>query len=122
MSKRITGYMLVDVLELLGIENQSVFSRSGLAELLCQPARGMYDAEQVEAWAERLARRRAWIALGVLSSKSALLDAPDDDSYDFACPRCGALACHKPPADAAEMEAWVGGVEWPAACSKCGKL
>lgn len=107
------AYSLADTLALLHLDSASTLYRSGLD--LPQPARGVYEADAVEAWADRLARRRARIRLGLTSDKSPLVDAPTDDSFDLVCPACGRLAVQKPWTRVEEAEA----DDWPAACGWC---
>jgi hypothetical protein len=119
------SYALDAVLELLALPSNSTFYRSGLAGCIAHYPPGVYDAEAVEEWAQRLARRRALIALGVLSDKSPLVDAPTADDYDVPCPACDRLATVKPPQDEGEQtafRAWSVGdaADYPAACGWCG--
>lgn len=119
------SYALDAVLELLGLPSNSTFYRSGLGECIAHYPPGVYDALDVEDWAQRLARRRALIALGVLSDKAALVDAPTADDYDVPCPECGQVATARPPQDKAEraaFRAWSMGEAdaYPAACGWCG--
>lgn len=113
MSPAFRAYDLAATLALLGLDSASTLYRSGLN--IPQPARGVYDADAVEDWSDRLARRRARIRLGLMGETSALADAPTDDSYDFPCPACGRLAVQKPWTRIEEAEA----AEWPAACGWC---
>ncbi len=121
------SYALDAVLELLRLPSNSTFYRSGLAGCIAHYPPGVYDALDVEEWAQRLARRRALIALGVLSDKAALVDAPTADDYDVPCPECGQVATARPPQDDDERAAyrsWSTGVDgaddYPAACGWCG--
>lgn len=119
------SYALAAVLELLALPSNSTFYRSGLADRIAHYPPGVYDADDVEDWAQRLARRRAFIALGVLSDKAALVDAPTADDYDAPCPACDRLATVRPPQDEAEQaafRAWSMGDadDYPAACGWCG--
>jgi predicted DNA-binding transcriptional regulator AlpA len=106
-------------------------SRNGIyvgikrGELTPVPVQPKLSRAQVEEWAQRLARRRALIALGVLSDKSPLVDAPTADDYDVPCPACDRLATVKPPQDEGEQtafRAWSVGdaADYPAACGWCG--
>lgn len=119
------SYALPAVLELLGLPNNSTFYRSGLADHIAHYPPGVYDADDVEDWAQRLARRRALVALGALSDKSALVDAPTADDYDAPCPACDRLATVRPPqgeVEQAAFRAWSMGdpADYPVACGWCG--
>ena len=109
------SYALDAVLELLALPSNSTFYRSGLAGCIAHYPPGVYDAEAVEEWSDRLARRRARIRLGLASDKTPLADAPADDSYDLVCPACGRLAVQEPWTTGEEVEA----DNWPAACGWC---
>lgn len=110
------SYALAAVLELLVLPSNSTFYRSGLGECIAHYPPGVYDADAVEEWSDRLARRRARVRLGLTSETSALTAAPTDDSYDLVCPSCGRLAVQKPWTTVEEAEA----DDWPAACGWCG--
>lgn len=120
------SYHLAGVEKQLGIDRKSLFV-SGLADLIQQYEIGghaHYDATDVERWADRLARRRALIRLGVLHEKVSLIEAPQYDEYDFPCPECNGLATWKPPQTDEEWKAWQKlhedeSMEYPAACSRC---
>lgn len=114
MKSSFRAYDLETTLALLGLDSASTLYRSGLD--IPQPARGVYEADAVEDWSDRLARRRAYIRLGLKGDKSALADAPSDDSYDLVCPSCGRLAVQKPWTHVEEVEA----ADWPSACGWCG--
>lgn len=107
------AYDIHDTLALLGLDSATTLYRSGLE--LPQPARGVYDADAVDEWSDRLARRRARVRLGVTADKAPLAAAPADDSYDLLCPACGKLAQHQPWTRAEEIES----ADWPAACGWC---
>lgn len=108
------SYALADVLELLRLPSNSTFYRSGLSECIARYPPGVYDADAVEEWSDRLARRRARIRLGLMSETSALVAAPGDDGYDLVCPACGRLAVQRPWTSAKEGER-----DLPAACGWC---
>jgi len=108
------SYALDAVLELLALPSNSTFYRSGLGAIIARYPPGVYDALDVEEWAQRLARRRARIRLGLASDKTPLADAPADDSYDLVCPACGRLAVQEPWTTVEEADAY------PAACGWCG--
>lgn len=116
------SYTLADTLELLGLSNPGNLHNAHLPITKYSP--GVYDAEQVEDWAQRLARRRAWIALDCLGEKARLADAPATDMYDVPCPECESTATLKRPDTEEEREAWIEYhaerlTTWPAACGWC---
>jgi len=120
------SYHLAGMLERLGM-SRSTFSRAGLAAHIRMCAAGNhthYDAADVVEWADRLARRRASIRLGLLPAKTPLVEAPRFDEYDLDCPQCGGLALWKPPQTEEDWSAWAAlheddSIEYPAACSRC---
>lgn len=117
------SYRLDAIEQLLG-HDRGALSRAGLLAAITSYGYGLYDAGEVEAWAERLARRRALIRLGALHRTAPLLEAPAFDEYDFPCPACGGLAMWKPPQNEEDWSAWAmlhedDSIEYPAACSRC---
>lgn len=99
-----SSYTLDDTLRKLGLGVRQGFYQARLHEHIQRYLVGqrtfVYDADDVDEWAVRMARRRILVAWGVLSEKSPLADAPVKDGLDTTCPICGAFALRHPQAGA----------------------
>ncbi len=90
-------YDLETTLRLLGLNNLAMFTKSGLRDQIkvVSDRHLLFDPNDVQRWAKRLARlriRAAWGEVTMGGRGNRLLDAPTDAERDTVCPRCGDFA------------------------------
>lgn len=91
------SYDLETTLRLLGLNNLAMFTKSGLRDQIkvVSDRHLLFDPNDVQRWARRLARlriRAAWGEVTMGGRGNRLVDAPTDTERDTVCPQCGDFA------------------------------